>query len=155
MRRTLRPADLFLLAAAAVAALALLSSPAETEVASFAELRPDTTSVVVCLVEHCRTTDHGYLLDLSDAAGMQAEAFCRFSDAAAPPAERSAVRVWVTPSDEDGFLYVSRLEPLPAPEVRQALIYPWPLIDTTSSCSSPSTIPTLPPGCAPPSLRWS
>lgn len=154
MRRPLRPADLFLLAAAAVVALTLLSSPAETAAGCFADLDPEGTSVVVCVVQRCRPAEGGYLLNISDAAGVRADAFCPLRAAPGPPANLSAARIWATPSDEPGFLYIARLEPLPAPVVREALIYSPSLIDDVP-CTSPSTIPILGPGCAPPTSRWS
>lgn len=118
-RRTLEPRDLFALSVVAVLTLALLSSPDGVEVSTFDEMEPGGTSVVVCTIQWCRPSDNGWLLNLTDTAGGHIDAFCRYGDVDGTPLNGSAVRIWAQPSEDDpSFLYISRMELLPLPEVR-------------------------------------
>ena len=117
--RTLEPRDLFALSIMAVLTLALLSSPDGTEASTFAEMEPDGTSIVICTIQRCRLADNGWVMNLTDTAGGRIDAFCRYGDVDGIPLNGSAVRIWAQPSEDDpSFLFISRMDVLPPPEVR-------------------------------------
>lgn len=117
--RTLEPRDLFALSIMAVLTLALLSSPDGTEASTFAEMEPDGTSIVICTIQRCRLVDNGWVMNLTDTAGGRIDAFCRYGDVDGIPLNGSAVRIWAQPSEDDpSFLFISRMDVLPPPEVR-------------------------------------
>lgn len=95
----------------AVLVLIVLSPPDETEVGSLRDLSSEHPSQLACLVQRCRTTEKGYLLNLTDPQGNFADAFCPFAAAAAPPEDRSVVVICGRLSaDDPNFVYVDRLE---------------------------------------------
>jgi len=121
MRQRLKPQHLFLLSVASVTCLALTSSPAGITASSFRELAGDEPSIVLCTIVRCRATDNGWLLNLSDTAGERRDAFCPYGSVEGAPSNGSAARVWAQPSDDDPtFLFIGRLEVLPAPVVKSS-----------------------------------
>ncbi len=109
------PHALFLLACLSVLALMLLSDfspPPADDIPALDQGGGELT----CLVLSSRTTAKGHVLNLTDAGGNLAKAFCPLDVAGAAPPDGALVRIVAEPSSDDpGFLFVRELEILQGP----------------------------------------
>ncbi len=100
---------------------------------------------VRCVVLGYNQTSKGIVLDLLDAKGMQARAFCPKEALDEPPNVGSVLEVICRPSNDDmSFFFISSFQTVPEVGLTSAEVL-------GIACLWPSMIPTHQSGCAPPS----
>ena len=111
IRNKVGASALFALATAAVVALLLLSDFGPAPLTGLRDLGADEDAELTAIAVRCRPCANGYLLNLSDGDGGQADAFCPLGLLTVPIPNGTLVKVTLRRSaDDPTFLIVQKIQ---------------------------------------------